>query len=145
MTISSTAFQSHEPIPAEYGYDGKNVNPPLAFSDVPQQAQSLALIVEDPDAPSGIFTHWILYNIAPATLQVQPGGTPIGAQQATNDFGQQAYGGPRPPSGTHRYVFKLFALDTQLDLPSATKRADFQAAIEGHIIDQAELTGTFST
>src|SRR5262249_51196814 len=110
MTITSTAFQNNDPIPPEYGYDGRNVNPPLTFSEVPAEAKSLLLIVEDPDAPNGTFTHWILYNMSPATLQILEGQLPLGAQQATNDFGTPGYGGPKPPPGKpHRYVFRLFA------------------------------------
>lgn len=144
MQITSTAFQPDEPIPAEHSHDGGNTNPPLTFSEVPKEAKSLAIIVEDPDAPTGTFTHWIVYNIAPATLQIPQNGLPVGAVQATNDFGRQSYDGPKPPSGTHRYVFKVFALDTTLDIVQGSKRADFYAAIDGHVLDQAELTGTYS-
>lgn len=145
MTITSTAFQNNDPLPEEYGHDHKNVNPPLTFSEVPQDAKSLVLIVEDPDAPSGTFTHWIVYNMSPATLQVLEGEVPMGAQQATNDFGTQAYGGPRPPSGTHRYFFKLFALDTTLqDVRPEDSRQEIYAAMEDHVIDQAEIVGTYS-
>jgi len=145
MTITSTAFENNDPISEEYGYDGRNTNPPLTFSEVPPEAKSLVLIVEDPDAPGGMFTHWILYNIAPATLQILEGELPINAMQATNDFGTKNYGGPRPPQGTHRYFFRLFALDSTLQniLPDA-RREDVYDAMNGHIIDQAELVGLFS-
>lgn len=145
MTITSTAFQDNDFIPVEYGYDGRNINPPLTFSEVPTEAKSLVLIVEDPDAPSGTFTHWILYNISPATLQIMEGELPIGAEQATNDYETRAYGGPRPPDGTHRYFFKLFALDTKLDeVQPEDKREEVYAAMDGHIIDQAELVGLYA-
>lgn len=145
MTITSTAFQESDYIPVEYGYDGRNVNPPLTFSEVPPEAKSLVLIVEDPDAPSGTFTHWILYDISPATLQIMEGELPIGAKQAMNDYEAVEYGGPRPPDGTHRYFFKLFALDTTLDeTQPEDRRDDVYAAMDGHIIDQAELVGLFS-
>lgn len=144
MTITSSAFQPNEPIPAEYGFAGQNVNPPLTFSEVSKEAKSLALILEDPDAPGDLFTHWIVFNISPATLQILAGTLPIGAEEATSDYGTVGYGGPKPPSGTHRYVFSLFALDTTLDIDSTAKRPEFYEAIEGHIIDRAELTGLFS-
>lgn len=144
MHVTSTAFQQDEHIPNEYSFGGKNVNPPLTFSEVPAEAKSLALIVEDPDASGGVFTHWILYNISPAALQILPGELPMNAIPATNDFGQQAYNGPKPPSGTHRYVFKLFALDKALDLHPTDKRPDLYAAIQNHTIAQAQLTGRFS-
>jgi len=147
MTSTSTAFQDGEEIPAEYGYDGRNVNPPLTFSEVPVSAKSLVLIVEDSDAPDSVFAHWILYNMSPATLQILEGKLPLGAQQATNDFGVQGYGGPKPPPGqSHRYVFKLFALDTTLfDVRPEDRRSEIYTLMNDHIIDKAELTGTFTT
>jgi Raf kinase inhibitor-like YbhB/YbcL family protein len=146
MTITSTAFQNNDPIPKEYGYDGRNVNPPLTFSEVPVEAKSLLLMVEDPDAPNGIFTHWILYNISPATLQIMEGSAPIGAQEATNDFGVTGYGGPKPPPGKpHRYVFKLFALDITLkDVRPQDRRQEVYTAMDGHVIDEAQIVGLFS-
>lgn len=145
MTITSTAFQDNDFIPTEYSYDGSNINPPLTFSEVSPEAKSLALIVEDPDAPTGTFTHWILYNISPATLQIMEGELPIGAKQATNDFETRGYGGPRPPDGTHRYFFKLFALDTMLeDVHPEDKSEEIYGAMEGHVIDQAELVGLYA-
>ena len=147
MTITSTAFQDGEEIPAEYGYDGRNVNPPLTFSEVPVEAKSLVLIVEDPDAPGGVFAHWILYNISPATLQIMEGALPLGAAQATNDFGVQGYGGPKPPPGKpHRYVFKLFALGTTLpDVRPEDRRSEIYTLMADRTIGQAELTGTYAT
>lgn len=145
MHITSTAFEHNEQIPKEYGYDGKNVNPPLTFSEVPPEAKSLVLVIEDPDAPNGVFAHWIVYDMSPAMLQILEGKVPMAAQQATNDFGQQAYGGPKPPAGTHRYFFKLFALDTTLDgLRPTDKRPAVYAAMSGHVLAQAELIGLFS-
>jgi Raf kinase inhibitor-like YbhB/YbcL family protein len=145
MTITSTSFQDGDPIPKKHSLNGGNINPPLTFSEVPVEAKSLVLIVEDPDAPDGTWTHWLIYNMSQATLQIPEGGMPLHATQATNDFGEKGYGGPAPPSGTHRYIFKLFALDTELDnITPEHKRADVLDAIEGHVIDQAELTGTYS-
>ncbi len=145
MHITSTAFQPNDPIPAEHSLKNGNVSPPLTFSEVPREAKSLLLIVEDLDVPSGVFTHWILYNMSPATLQIPKGGLPLETEQATNDFGEVGYGGPTPPSGTHRYVFRIMALDTTLDgLRVTDKRPAFDFAIKGHVIDRAELIGTFT-
>lgn len=145
MHVTSTAFQEGEEIPPKHSLDGGNVSPPLTFSEVSVEAKSLVLILEDPDAPSGTFAHWILYNMSPATLQIPEGELPLEATQATNDFDQQAYGGPAPPSGRHRYVFKLYALDTELlDVRPEDKRPQIKAAIKGHIIDKAQLAGTYS-
>lgn len=145
MTITSTAFQQDEQIPKDYSQDGKNVNPPLTFSEVSVQAKSLVLVVDDPDAPNGTFTHWILYNMSPATLQILEGQLPLNAVAATNDIGNQRYDGPRPPSGTHRYRFRLLALDTTLEgMRPTDNRAALNSAIKGHIIDQAQLTGLYS-
>lgn len=145
MTITSTAFQQKEYIPPEYSYDGDNKNPPLTFSEVPTEAKSLLLIVDDPDAPNGTFTHWIVYNMSPATLQIPEGGLPPTGKPATNSFGAATYGGPAPPSGTHRYFFRLYALDITLpEVRPTDTRKDIDALIEGHVIDQAELMGLYS-
>jgi Raf kinase inhibitor-like YbhB/YbcL family protein len=144
MTITSTAFQPGEPIPAKHSLDGGNTSPPLTFSEVPVEAKSLALTVEDPDAPTGTFTHWIIYNFSPATLQIMEGQTPDTARQAKNDFGNKRYDGPKPPNGTHHYHFKLFALDLMLD-GVINNRADLYGAMEGHVLDSAELVGTYET
>lgn len=145
MTITSTAFQNNDPIPREYGFGGRNVNPPLTFSEVPVETRSLVLIVEDLDAPGGIFTHWILYNMSPATLQIMEDSVPAGAAEATNDYGSTSYGGPNPPSGTHRYVFKLFALDTTLkEIRHEDKSPEVYTHMEGHVIDKAQIVAKFS-
>lgn len=146
MQITSSDFEHMEPIPFRFGRKGQDINPSLTFSEIPEDAQSLALIVDDPDAPNGTFTHWILYNMSPATLQIVEGQLPISGEQGFNDYSQQTYGGPMPPYGTHRYIFKLLALDEQLEFEENTKvdRATFETAIEGHILAQAELVGTFS-
>ena len=145
MTISSTAFQDGEPIPREYSRRGDNHNPPLTFSEVPTEAKSLVLIVEDPDAPNGTFTHWIVYDMSPATLQIPENGLPPTGRQATNDFGRQAYDGPQPPSGVHHYQFKLFALDQTLDnVRASDKRQQVLLALKSHMIDQAQITGRYT-
>jgi Raf kinase inhibitor-like YbhB/YbcL family protein len=145
MTITSTAFQKDEHIPKEHSHAGGNVCPPLTFSEVPVEAKSLVLIVEDPDAPNGTFTHYIIYNMSPATLQIPLGSTPLEGTLATNDFGNQAYDGPAPPTGTHRYIFRLLALDTQLDGMRPTDgRKQLDQAIEGHVLKQAQLQGIYT-
>jgi hypothetical protein len=143
MTITSTAFQNNDEIPARYGRAYDDVSPPLDFEDFPENAASLALIMDDPDATSGTFTHWVVYNISPATTQIAEGELPSGATEGVSDYGQEGYGGPQPPSGIHRYVFKLFALDSQLDLEPGATSEELQEAMEGHIVAKAELTGTY--
>lgn len=144
MTITSTAFQHEEAIPGTHSYSGGNTSPPLTFSEVPEQTESLLLVVEDPDAPNGVFTHWILYGIPPATLQIPEGELPMEAKQATNDFGNQQYDGPKPPAGTHHYHFKLFALDEDLPIMPSDKRNDVYKAMDDHLIEKAELVGLYS-
>jgi Raf kinase inhibitor-like YbhB/YbcL family protein len=143
MKITSSAFQQGASIPSKFSCDGANTNPPLQISDVPPEAKSLVLIVDDPDAPSGLFTHWAVWNIPPQTNTIAEGSTPKGVQ-GTNDFGRSGYGGPCPPSGTHRYYFRIFALDRELDLPFSAKRSQLDAALKGHAIAQGELMGRYS-
>ena len=143
MKITSSAFQQGGNIPSKFSCDGANTSPPLEIGDVPSGAKSLVLIVDDPDAPSGLFTHWAVWNISPQTSTIAEGSTPKGVQ-GTNDFGKSGYGGPCPPSGTHRYYFKIFALDRELDLPFGAKRGQLDTAIKGHVIAQGELMGRYS-
>ncbi len=143
MKITSSAFQQGGNIPSKFSCDGANTNPPLQISDAPREVKSLVLIVDDPDAPSGLFTHWAIWNISPQTSTIAEGSTPKGVQ-ATNDFGRSGYGGPCPPSGTHRYYFKIFALDRELDLPFGAKRSQLDAAMKGRVIAQGELMGRYS-
>src|SRR5438876_1652947 len=143
MKIASSAFREGESIPSEFTCDGSDTSPPLQIGDVPSGAKSLALIVDDPDAPSGLFTHWTVWNIPPETSAIGEGSTPKGVQ-GTNDFGKSGYGGPCPPSGTHRYYFKVFVLDRELDLPFGAKRGQLDAAMKGHIVAQGELMGRYS-
>jgi Raf kinase inhibitor-like YbhB/YbcL family protein len=145
MTITSTAFQKGEHIPKEHSHAGGNTSPPLTFSEVPVEAKSLILTLEDPDAPGGTFAHWIIYNMTPATLQIPAGGRPLEGVQATNGFGNQAYDGPAPPEGAHRYQFKLFALDAQLEgLRPADQLKQVYTAMEGHVIASAKLEGLYA-
>jgi len=143
MKITSSAFQEGGNIPSKFSCDGGNTSPPLQISNVPPEAKSLVLIVDDPDAPSGLFTHWAVWNISPQTNTVAEGSTPKGVQ-GTNDFGRSGYGGPCPPYGMHRYYFKIFALDRELDLPFGAKRSQLDAALKGHAIAQGELMGRYS-
>ena len=143
MKITSSAFQEGANIPSKFTCDGSDASPPLQIADIPPEATSLALIVDDPDAPSGLFTHWMVWNIPPQTSAVGEGNTPKGVQ-GTNDFGKSGYGGPCPPSGTHRYCFKIFALDRELDLPFGAKRGQLDAAMKGHVVAQGELVGRYS-
>jgi len=143
MKITSSAFQEGGNIPSKFTCDGGDSSPPLQIAEIPSGAKSLALVVDDPDAPSGLFTHWIVWNISPQTNAIAEGSALKGVQ-GTNDFGKSDYGGPCPPSGTHRYYFKIFALDRELDLPTGTKRSQLDAAIKGHVVAQGELMGRYS-
>jgi len=143
LLMTSPAFKSGGTIPAAFTCDGPDVNPPLAIRNAPAGTRSLALIVDDPDAPSGMWVHWVLWNIGPAVREIAENSVPAGAAQGRNDFRKTAYGGPCPPSGTHRYFFKLYALDTMLDLPGGTTKAGLEKAMGGHILARAELTGTY--
>jgi Raf kinase inhibitor-like YbhB/YbcL family protein len=143
MKMTSSAFQEGASIPSKFSCDGANTSPPLQIAEVPSGAKSLALIVDDPDAPSGLFTHWMVWNISPQTSTVAEGSVPKGVH-GTNDFGKSGYGGPCPPSGAHRYYFKIFALDRELDLPSGAKRSQLDAAMKGHVVAQGELMGRYS-
>jgi Raf kinase inhibitor-like YbhB/YbcL family protein len=116
----------------------------LRINDVPPQARSLALIMDDPDAPNGTFTHWLIFNIAPKTTAIEENIVPSGAVQGINDYGKSNYGGPKPPSGTHRYFFKLNALDTTLEFPEGIHRAQLEPAIKKHSIESAVLMGTYT-
>ena len=144
MKIISLAFGHAESIPSKHTCDGENLSPPLTIAGVPDGAKSLVLIVEDPDAPSGDFTHWLVWNINPATSAVEEGAAPAGAVEGMTDFGRQGYGGPCPPSGEHRYFFKLFALDTTLAFSPLTQKKELVEAMRGHILSQVELMGRYS-
>lgn len=148
MKLESPAFQANGPIPAKYTCDGVNISPPLLWSTPPQNTQSLALIVDDPDAPAGTFVHWVVYNLPiehhqlPERVAAQP-TIPGGGIQGRNDFGRLGYGGPCPPSGTHRYFFKLYALDRSLDLAQGATKAQLLYAMESHVLAKTELVGLY--
>ena len=143
LQLVSPAFKHNELIPKKYTCDGKDINPPLLIENIPSGAKSLALIVDDPDAPVGTWVHWVVWNINPDTREIKEDSVPKGAQQGVNDFRKNDYGGPCPPSGTHRYFFKLYALDTMLNLSSKTKKGDLEGAMKGHILEKAELVGLY--
>ena len=143
MKITSAALQEGGNIPSKFTCDGSDTSPPLQITGVPSEAKSLVLIVDDPDAPGGLFTHWLVWNIPPQTNSIAEGSAPKGVQ-GTNDFGKSGYKGPCPPPGTHRYSFKIFALDRELDLRSGAKRNQVDAAIKGHVIAQGELIGRYA-
>lgn len=143
MQLTSPAFQNNAPIPREYTCDGKDTSPPLQISGVPVETKSLVLIVDDSDAPRGDFVHWLVWNIYPKTEEIAVNSVPVGAVEGTTDFGRTGYGGPCPPSGTHHYQFKLYALDTVLSLDSSARKADLERALRGHILDNAHLTGLY--
>jgi len=144
ISITSSSFQAGGDIPAKFACGGTNVSPALQIGGVPNEAKSLVLIVDDPDAPRGLFTHWIIWNIDPKTTRVAENSAPAAGVQGTNDFGKRNYGGPCPPSGTHRYFFKIFALDTKLELKPNARRAELDAAMRGHVLAQGELMGRYS-
>jgi len=143
MKIASSAFENKQMIPQKYTCDGENINPPLQITEVPSNTQSLVLIVDDPDAPSGDWAHWLVWNINPETKLITENESPQGAIQGTNDFGKQNYGGPCPPSGIHHYQFKIYGLDTTLNLPSSSRKKDLEKAMANHILDKDMLIGLY--
>jgi hypothetical protein len=142
--ISSPAFQNNGDIPQKYTCDGIDVNPPLKIDNVPSETKSLALIVDDPDAPMGTWVHWVVWNIDPKTAEIQEDAVPKGALLGVNDFRKNDYGGPCPPSGRHRYFFKLYALDRILNLGMTAKKADIESAMKGHILSEAQIIGLYA-
>jgi len=147
MKITSSAFEDNQPIPAKYTCDGDppsgGTNPPLEFLEVPEDEGSLVLIMEDPDAPGKTFTHWIMWNIPTPTTSISENSVPLGAVEGTNDFNKVGYGGPCPPSGTHRYIFRLIALDAFINLESGASKNELEMAMASHIVVSAELTGLY--
>ena len=140
LQIASPAFGHNQMIPKKYTCQGQDINPPLDISGIPEGTKSLILIVDDPDAPIGTWDHWFVYDILP---QAKIEENTIPGQQSKNSFGKVNYGGPCPPSGTHRYFFKLYALDETLNLPSESTKADLEKAMHGHILETAELVGIY--
>lgn len=143
MKITSTAFEHEGTIPARYTCDGEDVNPPLAIADVPAEAKTLALIVDDPDSPTGTWLHWSAWNIPPGTREIGEGTLSASAVEGTTTFGETGYGGPCPHQGEHRYFFRLYALNTELALAPGALRVDLEHAMAGHIVAEAELMGRY--
>lgn len=141
MKISSPAFQHNQTIPSKFTCEGEDTNPALTISDVPPEAKSLALIVDDPDAPGKTWVHWVVYNIPRTVREIKEKSVP--GKQGLNDFGRMNYGGPCPPSGEHRYFFKLYALDTELNFSEGISKNRLEEAMKGHILSQAELVGLY--
>jgi Raf kinase inhibitor-like YbhB/YbcL family protein len=143
LKISSPAFENGGEIPKQYTCDGANINPPLRIENVPSNTKSIALVLDDIDAPRGTYVHWILWNIDPNVMEVKKDSVPEGAVQGVNDFNKRNYGGPCPPRRAHKYVFKIYALDTLLNLNSNSTKKDLEKTMEGHIISRSELTGVY--
>ena len=148
MEIKSSAFKHNEIIPSNYTCDGGNISPPLLWNEIPENTKSLALIADDPDAPVGTWTHWVIYNMPPTSKGLQEGVLPVQSfshdtKQGINDFQQIGYGGPCPPSGIHRYFFKLYALNTKLNLESGATKEQLLMAMKGHILAQGETVGKY--
>ena len=142
MLVESPVLLKGEMISSRYTCDGEDLSPPLVIKEVPKEAESLALIMDDPDAPMGVFVHWVAWNLDPRMEQLEEGVSLQG--EGKNDFGTIGYRGPCPPKGElHRYYFKVYALDRELDLSIGSSKADLEEAMEGHILDQAELMGTY--
>ena len=138
MKLASPTFAHNAMIPKKYTCQGSDISPPLTISDIPSGTVSLALINEDPDAPMATWDHWLIWNLKPAP-EIKEDSAP--GTQGKNSWGRNDYGGPCPPSGTHRYFFKLYALDSELDLPVGATKAELETAMKGHILEQAELIG----
>ncbi len=143
MKLTSTDFIDGGTIPKRFTCDDENASPNLQISSVPTNAKSLALVMDDPDAPSGTFTHWLVWNLAPDLKEFVVNTVPPDAIQGRNDFGKSAYGGPCPPSGEHRFYFRLYALDIPVKLPAGTPRKALEKTMAGHIIGQSVLMGRY--
>jgi len=144
MKITSNAFAEGGTIPETYTMYGQNRIPPIHLDDVPEKARSLALLVDDPDAPRGTFNHWLLFNMDPKIHDIKENTVPVMATQGKNDFGEAEYDGPKPPSGEHHYFFKAYALDIVLPLSHGSTRADIDREMKGHVLDSATLMGKFA-
>ncbi len=144
MQIASPEFKNNETIPGKFTCDGLNINPELKIYGIPDNTVSLAVILDDPDSVGGDWLHWAVWNIDPKTETISENSVPVGTNVGKNDFGENKYGGPCPGSGTHRYFFHLYALDTVLNIPENSTKADLLKAMEGHLIAETELMGVYS-
>jgi len=140
MKITSPEFQNNQLMPSKFTCEGEDINPTLVISDIPDGTKSLALIMDDPDAPMGTWVHWVVFDI-PVTSKIEENSIP--GKQGNNTAGRKQYHGPCPPSGTHRYFFKIYALDTMLNLNEGITKAQLEKAMQGHILDKAELIGLY--
>ena len=143
LRVTSPAFEKNKTIPTKYGCDGSNVNPSVKIENVPTEAKSLALVLDDKDAPRGTYVHWVLWNIDPSVRDIKENSVPEGAIQGTNDFKKNHYGGPCPPTRPHKYALIVYALDARLNLDPKSGKADLEKAMEGHIIAQGQLMGVY--
>lgn len=143
LNLTSPDFTNGGLIPQQFSCLDSNINPTLKITNVPAKTKSLVLIVTDPDAPGGVFTHWLLWNIDPNITDISANSIPTDSVQGKNDFGNYRYDGPCPPSGTHHYIFHLYALDATLNLDIGTSRQSLESAIKNHILDQTQLTGLY--
>lgn len=141
MVITSTAFEDNAEMSEKYSCCGEGVNPNLFWDTLPEGTKSISVIVDDPDAPSGDYTHWLVWNIDPTITEISENSLPTGGVQGTNDAGKIGYIAPCPPSGTHHYQFKVYALDEMLDLPQGAKKAELDSAMHPHIIDYGMIVG----
>ncbi len=144
LKLSSPFFANNARIPDKFTCKGVNVNPLLEIEGVPENTKSFALIVDDPDAPMKTWVHWVLWNISPSTKKIEENSVPKEAMQGVTDFGENRYGGPCPPSGTHRYFFKLYALNSTLNISKNSKKEDLEKAMQSHILAQTQLIGLYS-
>ena len=144
INLTSTAFANNQRIPKKYTCDGENINPPLTISEIPEGTNSLVLIVDDPDAPAKVWVHWLVFNMPPQFDEISEGVSPPSSLQGLNDFGEIGYGGPCPPQGPdHRYFFKLYALDTILEIQKDASKETVEKAMAGHIISKTQLIGLY--
>jgi Raf kinase inhibitor-like YbhB/YbcL family protein len=143
MKLTSASFRDGQPIPRQFTCDGAGVHPQLGISDVPEGAKSLALIVDDPDAPNGDFVHWVVFNMDPATSEIPEASVPPGSVEGRTSLNRPGWTSPCPPSGTHHYQFKLYALDAMLGLMASSTKKDLADAMEGHVVGQTMLVGTY--
>ncbi|MBU0612014.1 YbhB/YbcL family Raf kinase inhibitor-like protein [Patescibacteria group bacterium] len=143
MQMESPSFKYGEEIPSKFTCDGEGVNPSLVLKNVPKEAKSLALVVYDPDAPSGTWIHWLVWNISPETSDINENSIPAGAVVGENSWPRNSYGGPCPPDGSHRYFFKIYALNTTLNIPENSKFQDLENSIKDHVLAEAELMGRY--
>jgi Raf kinase inhibitor-like YbhB/YbcL family protein len=142
LSVKSSVFEANKHIPRKYSCDGDEINPPITIDGIPKEAKTLALIVDDPDAPMGTFDHWIVWNIPPSNSKI--GENTVPGTEGLNGARQRGYMGPCPPSGTHRYFFKAYALDAELKLGAGAKKKDVEKAMQGHVLAKGELIGLYS-